>query len=148
VENTAEIQEATKGLSEKQRTKVQELAKSYAEKLRRRGKEAREMARGRGLIFSSVLEAAGGVAAEAVRRKIVGRWTKSSTTQGAGLIFTGLLVKAGAKYLKIPLLHEIGGAHVSKGADLASMKSLYGEDDPVVIAVEGTAASAKKDDEG
>ena len=148
MDNNAEIQEATKGLNEKQKAKVQDLAKNYAEKIRRRGKELRETARERGLVFSSILDAAGGIASEAVRRKVVGRWTKSTTTQGAGLVVVGMLVKAGGKYLKIPLLHEIGGAHVSKGADVASLKTFYGDEDPVVVAMEGTVSSAKKDDEG
>lgn len=138
------VEDVTKGLKGNQKEKVAEFVKSQAERLKRRGKEARDMARQRGVVFSSVVAAAGGVAAEGVRRKLIGRYAKTPQNQGVGLILAGVAVKYLARYARIPLLHDLGDAHIAQGAAVGSMEMIYGAEDPMTIALAGTVPEDKK----
>lgn len=135
------IEDVTKGLDAKQKERVREFAARQQEKLRNRIKQSREIAKQQGVVVGSVVALVGGVAAEGVRRKLIGRWAKKVQNQGIGLALAGIGCKVAAKWAGIPILHDLGDAMISQGGSVGSAEMIYGKEDPMVIALEGTVTA-------
>src|SRR4051794_32665551 len=94
----------------------------------------------------TILSTAGGMAAEPIRRSVIGRLVTPVIQQGLGLVVLGGAAQflAGNKTYPFPVLGPLGAAHCSYGGALISI-SMYGSEehpDPVKIALEGTTYKA------
>lgn len=94
----------------------------------------------------TVLSTLGGLAAEPIRRSVVGRLVTPILQQGLGLVLLGggvQLIAGNTKY-PIPIGGPIGAAHCAYGGALIAI-GMYGTDenpDAVKIAIEGTTYKA------
>jgi len=94
-------------------------------------------------IWGTVVAAAGGAAAEEVRRNIVGRVTKDCRSQGLGLILVGGAVNWLGK--SIAFVPQVGQAHAAVGGAVlaASFHGSSDKQDPVAAAYEMTTYKYK-----
>lgn len=92
----------------------------------------------------AVVATVGGAAAEGVRRKLIGRITKTTRGQALGLIAAGWGVKYLGDSMELPYLAGVGNAHCAVGGMIASCE-MYGtkdDPDPVAKALEATTYKA------
>ncbi len=134
-------------VSPKQREEILDAGKRRARDMVRRARLRNEaaMTYGNKPVVATVVSAAGGAAAELVRRNGVGRFTKDCRAQGLGLILAGGAVSWVGK--KIAFVPQIGQAHAALGGAVlaASMYGTKEKPDPLKEAYELTTWKHKND---